>query len=58
MVLKRALEGLKGVPNADVSFERREAIVTHENSVVSIGQMIQAVARYRFTASLKTPLSR
>ena len=40
---------------AEVSFERREAIVTYEKGAVTIDQMIQAVARYGFTATLKSP---
>ncbi len=43
---------------AEVSFQRAEAIVTYENGAVSVEQMIQAVARYGFTASRKTPTSR
>ena len=55
MLVKRALEGLKGVRNAEVSFERSEAIVLYEKGAVTIEQMRQAVARYGFTA---TPLER
>ena len=54
-MVKRALEGLKGVREAQVSFERREAIVTYEKGTVTIEQMIRAVARYGFTATLKSP---
>ncbi len=57
-MVKRALEGLKGIRSAEVSFERREAVVTYEKGAVTIAQMQQAVARYGFTASLKTPPSR
>ena len=57
-MVKRALEGLKGVRNADVSFERSEAIVTYEKGGVTIEQMNQAVARYGFAATLKAPNSR
>lgn len=53
MLVKRALEGLKGVQKAEVSFEPPEAIVTYEKGVVTIDQMIQAVARYGFTATVK-----
>ena len=49
------MEGLKGVRKAEVSFERREAIVTYAKGIVTIEQMTQAVGRYGFTASLKTP---
>ncbi len=40
--------------NAAVSFERSEAIVSYEKGAVTIDQMNQAVARYGFTATLKT----
>ncbi len=54
MLVKRALEGLKGVRHVEVSFERSEAIVTFERSAVTLEQMQQAVARYGFTASSQT----
>jgi hypothetical protein len=38
-----------------VSFERREAIVTHEKGTVTIDQMNQAVAQYGFKAMVKPP---
>ncbi len=38
-----------------MSFERSEAVVTYERGAVTIEQMSQAVARYGFTAALKTP---
>ncbi|MBI4536334.1 MAG: heavy-metal-associated domain-containing protein [candidate division NC10 bacterium] len=41
--------------NADVSFERGEAVVTYEKGAVSIEQMQEAVARHGFTATLKSP---
>ncbi len=41
--------------NAEVSFERREAIVTYEKDAVTIEQMQQAAARYGFTATLRSP---
>ncbi len=40
---------------AEVSFERREAVVTYEQGAVTMEQMQEAVARYGFTATLKTP---
>jgi len=57
-VVKRALEGLKGVRKAEVSFERSEAIVTYEKGTVTIEQMNQAVAQYGFSATSKMPGSR
>jgi copper chaperone CopZ len=58
LLVKRALEGLKGVRKAEVTFEPPEAIVTYEKGAVTIERMQQAVARYGFTATLKTPSAR
>jgi copper chaperone CopZ len=41
------------VRSADVTFDPPEAIVTYEKGLVTIDQMMQAVAKYGFTASLK-----
>ena len=41
--------------NVEVSFERGEAIVAYEKGAVTVEQMQQAVARYGFTATLKSP---
>ncbi len=58
MLVKRALEGLKGVRHVEVSFERSEALVTYEEGAVTIDQMNNAAGRYGFTATLKTPMPR
>ncbi|MBI1894211.1 MAG: heavy-metal-associated domain-containing protein [Candidatus Rokubacteria bacterium] len=52
-MVKRALEGLKGVKKAEVSFERAEAIVTYEKGAVSLEEMNRAVERYGFKAKPK-----
>jgi copper chaperone CopZ len=52
-VVKRALEGLKGVQRADVSFRDKEARVTFEPTQVTVDQLIEAVNRSGFRASLK-----
>jgi copper chaperone CopZ len=52
-VVKRALEGLKGVQRADVSFRDKEARVTFEPNEVRVDQLIDAVNRSGFSASLK-----
>ena len=53
MAVKRALEGLKGVQRAEVSFRDREARVTFEPTQVTVNQLIEAVARSGFRAALK-----
>ncbi len=52
-MVKRALEGLKGVRRADVSFRDKEARVTFEPTQVTVNQLIEAVNRSGFRASLK-----
>ena len=53
MVVKRALEGLKGVQRADVSFRDKEALVTFDPAQVNVGQLIETVTRSGFPASVK-----
>jgi len=52
-VVKKALEGLKGVTSAEVSFKDKLARVTYEQGVVTIEQMIEAVRKAGFQASLQ-----
>ena len=54
-MVKRALEGLPGVSRADVSFQKKEAVVTFDPAHVRVEQMIDAVRRAGFRASLKSP---
>jgi copper chaperone CopZ len=55
-VVKRALEGLPGVRQADVSLEAGTARVVYDGSVVTIERMIQAVSEAGFLARpLSTP---
>lgn len=42
-MVKKALEGLKGVRSAEVSFKEKLARVTYEKGVVTIDQMVEAV---------------
>jgi mercuric ion binding protein len=53
-VVKRALEGLPGVSRADVSFPKKEAVVTFDPAQVRVEQMIEAVQRVGFRARLKS----
>jgi copper chaperone CopZ len=54
-VVKRALEGLGGVSRADVSFQKKEAVVTFDPAQVRVEQMLEAVRRAGYRASLKSP---
>lgn len=57
-MVKKALEGLNGVQRADVSFRAKEAVVAFDPDRVTVDQMVDAVARAGFQASLKaTPRS-
>jgi len=51
--VKKALEGLKGVSRADVSLRSKEAVVVFDPAQVTVPQMIAAVDRLGFRASLK-----
>jgi len=53
-VVKRALEGLKGVQRAEVSFRYKQARVTFDPGQVSVDQLIDAVNRLGFRASART----
>jgi copper chaperone CopZ len=49
-VVKRALEGLPGVRQAEVSLEEGTARVVYDHSVATIERMIQAVSEAGFSA--------
>jgi copper chaperone CopZ len=52
--VRRALEGLKGVKKAEVSFSEKQAVVTYDPQQASVDDMIQAVKRAGFQASETT----
>ena len=52
-MVKRALEGLKGVSHAEVSFQAKEARVSFDPALVTVDQLIATVNRAGFRASLK-----
>ena len=52
-MVKKALEGLKGVRRADVSFRTKEAVVAFDPAQVSLEQIITAVQRAGFQPSVK-----
>lgn len=49
--MKRALEGLPGVKEAHVNFDKKEAVVVYDPDQVTAEQMITAVANVGFRAS-------
>ena len=52
-MVKKVLEGLKGVSRAEVSFRDKEARVTFDQAQVTVEQLIEAVNRAGFRAALK-----
>jgi len=50
-VVKKALDGLKGVRSAEVSFREKLARVTYEKGVVTVEQMVEAVKGAGFVAT-------
>ena len=47
-MVKKALEGLKGVKRAEVSFKEKLARVTYEKGVATVEQMVEAVKETGF----------
>ena len=52
-MVKKALEGLKGVSRGEVSFRDKEARITFDQAQVTVEQLIEAVNRAGFRAALK-----
>jgi copper chaperone CopZ len=50
-IVRRALEGLKGVKKAEVSFSDKEAIVYFEEGKVTLEEMVEAVRAVGFRAA-------
>lgn len=50
-MVRKALEGLKGVRSAEVSFKEKLARVTYEKGAVTVEQMIEAVNGVGFRAT-------
>jgi len=50
-VVKKALEGLKGVSRAEVSLRTKQAEVVYDPGQVTVEAMIEAVTRLGFRAS-------
>ena len=48
--MRAALEGLKGVRKAEVSFNEKQAVVTYDPTQVSVEKMIHAVGQAGFQA--------
>lgn len=48
--MRGALEGLNGVKKADVSFDKKEAVVYFEEGKTNVKGMIQAVNKAGFRA--------
>ena len=49
-MVRKALEGLKGIRSAEVSFKDKLARVTYEKGVVTVEQMVEAVKNAGFGA--------
>lgn len=48
--MRRALEGLSGVKEAEVSFSKEEAVVYFEEGKTNVEEMIHAVGKAGFRA--------
>ena len=52
-MVKRALEGLKGVSGAAVGFRDKEARVSFDPTTVAVEELVRAIERAGFRASAK-----
>ncbi len=52
LAARKVLERLDGVTRADVSYERKAAVVTYDPARVTVAQMIAAIATLKYTATV------
>ena len=52
LAARKVLERLDGVTSADVSYEKKQAVVTFDPAKVTVAQMIAAVATLKYTATV------
>ena len=52
---RKVLTRLDGVTAADLSYEKREAIVSYDDAKVNVDQMIAAIRTLGYTASVVAP---
>ena len=52
---RKVLTRLDGVTAADVSYEKREAIVSYDDAKVNVDEMIAAIRTLGYTASVVAP---
>lgn len=52
LAARKVLERLDGVTRADVSYEKKQAVVTFDPAKVTVAQMIAAIATLKYTATV------
>ncbi len=52
LATRKVLERLDGVAKAEVSYEKKRAVVTYDPARVTVAQMIAAVATLKYTATV------
>ena len=55
LATRTVLERLEGVAKAEVSYEKKRAVVTYDPARVTVAQMIAAVATLKYTARVVAP---
>lgn len=55
LATRTVLERLDGVTKADVSYEKKNAVVTFDSAKVTVVEMIEAVATLKYTATVAKP---
>lgn len=53
LATRKVLERLDGVTKADVSYEKKRAVVTYDPARVTVTQMIAAVATLKYVATVE-----
>lgn len=53
ITVRKALDGIAGVSKTEVSYERKEAIVTFDDSKTNVGALIKATTNAGYPSSVK-----
>lgn len=58
ITVKKALEKVEGVGKIDVSFEKREAVVTFDDDRTKVNALLEATKKAGYPSTVKVPIRR
>ena len=58
ITIKKALTKVKGVVKAEVSYDKREAIVSYDDSKASVAALLQATKNAGYPSTIKSSAAR